>query len=136
MITVLQQEVQLPEHLGEIAPVDFVDDQEVPGVWFLSRLFSHGQQWSGSEPEAGLFVDESGTDALDKVLVSVRRVELHQPHALLTTGEARRQLPRSVGLAGAWWPLKDDLSLVFQQTLDLAKVTGIDQQFVGEFLNR
>ena len=60
---------ELAEYLGEIAPVDLVDDQEMRDIWLRSCLFRHGQQRSASEPKAGLFVDESGADALDKVLV-------------------------------------------------------------------
>ena len=98
-------------------------------------MFGHAEQRPGPELEAGLFPAENGTDALDKILVGVRRVKLHQPHALLSIGKARRQLPCDVGLAGTGRSLKDDLTLVFQQPLDLAKVTGVDQQFVCEALD-
>ena len=62
-------------------------------------------------------------------------MKLNQPHAILRAGEARRQLPCNVGLAGAGGTLEDDLPFVFQQALDLAEVIGVEQQFVREFLN-
>ena len=134
-IAVLQQEVQLPEHLGEIAAVDLVDDQEVQRVGLPSRSLGHVEQRPVSELEAGLPVDERGAEALDEVLVGVRRMKLHQPHALLRSSEARRQLLGDVGLPGTRRALQDDLPPVVQQTLNRAKVIDVDQEFFRECCN-
>ena len=49
---VLEQEVQLAEHLGQVAPVDLVDDQQVGPVRGGQRPVDRPAQWPWSEGEA------------------------------------------------------------------------------------
>ena len=118
-VSVLQQEVQLAEHLGEIAAVDFVNHEEVLGIRLLECVVSGAKQRPVTQLESRLPVYEGGAEALHEVLVGVGRVELDERDSLIGTGEMTRQFLRDVGLARARRPLKDDLEFVFEEGLDV-----------------
>ena len=46
------------------------------------------------------------------------------------------ELPGHIGLAGSGRTMKNDLSLVVQQLLDTAEVIHVEQQAVGELIER
>ena len=132
LVAVFEQEVELAEHLGEVAPVDLVDDQEVPLVRLRPRLFGRGEQRSVSELETRLPVPQHGTEALHEVLVGIGGMELHQPDAFRRPRQTLRQLPRDIGLPRTRRPLEHDLPLVGQQPLYTTKKGTLDEQLIGE----
>ena len=133
LVAILQQEIQLAEDLGEVPPVDLVDDEEVPGVRLPPGHFRHVEQGPVPQLEAGTVSEQCRPVALDEVLVGVRRVELDQPHPPGRSGQAGRYLPGSVGLAGSGRALEDDLALVVEQLLDVLKKTDVKQEFLCQF---
>ena len=112
LVAILQQEIQLAEDLGEVPPVDLVDDEEVPVVRLSPGQFRHLEQWPVPELETCLALSQGWPVALDEVLVGVGRVELDEPHLTRGPGQAGRQFPGSIGLASAGRTLEDDLALV------------------------
>ena len=114
LVPVLQQEIELAEYLGEIPPIDLVDDEEDFLFRFVLRQFRGMQKRPVPQFETGSPTTEHRTKSLHEVLICVRRMELHERDAFSFAGEAFRQLSRGVGLAGAGWPLQDDLPLVIE----------------------
>ena len=133
LAAVLQKEVEFAENLGQIAPVDLVDHQEMLLAGIVVRSLRRIQQRPVPESE-GPLAQQRGAETLHEVLVGVGRVELDQPHPIRRPGEAFGQLPRDIGLAGPGRPLKDYLALVLEQLLDLAKGADVEQKFGSQRL--
>ena len=71
-------------------------------------------------------------EALDEVLVGVGRVELHEFHPLLRLAEETSELASDERLSRARRPLKDDLTLLLQQRLDLFQERRRDEELFRE----
>lgn len=82
-VAVLKQEIELAEHLGKIASIDLVDDEEVLGVSCIPSISRGVQQRAIPQLETGLPVYERRTEALNEVLVGVGRMELLHPCSVL-----------------------------------------------------
>ena len=83
LVAVLEQEVELSEHLGDLAAVDLVDDEEVLVVRIILRFLRRFEQWAVPELESRLPVLHLGwAEAPYEVLVGVGGVELDESDAL------------------------------------------------------
>ena len=120
LIAVLQQVEQFAEDARQVAAVDLVDDQDVRFRRPTGRLRGEGTQQPVLDG-VGDFVPAAhlhGSDlyALDKLLIGVGRVELHQPHRLVAAaGQQPGQAAGDVCLAGAGDALQDELPFQIEQ---------------------
>ena len=131
LVPVLQQEVQLSEHLCEVPPVDLVDHEEMLLVRLLPRHIGHFQQRPVLQLESRLPPNQPRTEPLHEVLIRIRRVKLHQPHPLLRPSQTSGQLLGRVCLPSPRRPLEDDLQLVLEQLLDPLKELHGEHELVG-----
>ena len=119
LVAVLQQEVQLAEDLRQVGPVDLVDDQDVRDVPVLLAGGWSASSRSGPavQPEARASRRRrpAGPEALEEVLVGVRRVELDEFDLPGRSAEVLGELQRQVGLSGARRPVEHELPFVRQQ---------------------
>ena len=109
VVAVFQQEVQLAEHLGQVRAVHLVDDQEVrlALVAGFGGLLGEPAQRAGHELEGHLaLVRLVRPEALEEVLVGVRRVELDELDPLVggVAGQLGGKVLGKVGLAGPGGP--------------------------------
>ena len=124
LVAVLQQEIQLPEDLGDVSPVNLVYHQKVLGIGiFLCipfSLLSGAQQRPVLQLESRLpSCKQGGTEPLHEVLVGVGRVELHQGDPLLRPGQMLGQFLCDVRLPRPRRPLEYHLLLLLQQRHDI-----------------
>ena len=111
--SILQQEVEFAEHLGEVPAVDLVDDQEVLPVRIVLRLLGDPHERSVLELESRLPVSEQRRAVTPhEILVRIGRMKLDELAALVAAGEMPGQLLRDVRLAGTGRSLEDDLLLL------------------------
>jgi len=132
LVAVLQQEVQLAEHLGQVRPVDLVDDQDVGrggvGPGYLSEVAERpGAQRERQRSAATWF----GPEAFEEVLVGVGRVELDELNRAVV-GQVTGQFAGEVSLAGPGRPIEDDLLALPEQIGDLHQFCLVHQQAFGE----
>lgn len=130
LLAVLQQEVQLTEHLRQVGPVDLVDDQDVRVRRVLPRPLGQQLERAGHDVEhhracaRAATVTAHRTEALEEVLVGVGRVELHQLHPV-----GARQMPGQgagqICLPGTGRPVEHQLPLL------LELLGRLDQPFQG-----
>ena len=131
LIAVLEQEVELPEHLGEVASVDLVDDQDVRRARVVESLIDDAPHRAGSQLETTL---RRGAVALEEVLVGVRRVELDKLH--VDASDVPRQGLRNVGLARARGPVEDQLGTITQQLDAVVEPADVYVQSGGQLDTR
>ena len=73
---IFEQEVQLAEDAGHVASVDFVDHQDVPGLWAVTGRVGYALERPFPEVETRVTVLVCRAEAFHEVLVGVGRVEL------------------------------------------------------------
>ena len=132
-VPVLEKVIQLPEHLGQVAPVDLVDHQVVVCSPLCPRPFGNLEKWSVPDGEPGPSLrGHRGAVPLHEVLVGVGRVELHQRDPVGGSGEGLGQFLGDIGLARAGRALEDDLLLVAEQPGDALQERGRQVQLSGQ----
>ncbi|MCY1217111.1 hypothetical protein D9M72_290120 [compost metagenome] len=141
VVAVLQQEVQLTEHLGQVGAVHLIDDQEVGLVFVagLGRFFGKAAQRAGDELEGHLsFVGLVRPEALEEVLVGVRGVELHQLDAFIgaVPGKLGGQVLGQVGLARSGRAVENQLPVLLQEFRDFLQRFQVHVQGRRELLRQ
>ena len=129
---VLQQKIELAEHLGEVPAVDLVDDEKVLSVRVILSLPGDPHERPVLEPESRLpIVKQRRAVALHEILVRIGRMELDDLAALPASGKTTGQLLRDVRLPGAGRPLENDLFLFPKQRFDVLKEFDREVQLLG-----
>ena len=77
-VPVLEQEVELAEDLGQVGPVDLVDDEHEGLVGVAAGRVTSWRRGRASARSRWARASAARPVALEEVLVGVRRVELHQ----------------------------------------------------------
>ena len=137
LVSVLEQEVELPEDLGHVPPVDLIHDQEVRLRGMLPSAPRALAQSPGNEAELDLSV--AGRDrpvALEEVLVRAGGMELDQPHVPAVLGEMAAESRRDERLSGSGWPVEDELPLLLEKIEDVLLKPLLREMQIGGKLRR
>ncbi len=127
LVPVLEQEVQLAEDLGQVRPVDLVDDEDEGEVALFGCFGNEAPERTRLQLEADRAVIRGpGPVTLEEVLIGIGGMELNQPH-LLQSDQVRRQFPGNECLPGARRAIEDDLLALIEQVPHMGEPTAIDQ---------
>jgi hypothetical protein len=138
-----------PENSGNIAPVDFVDDQIVAQVRMSGRIFTESPEQAFAEMKAEHPVGGNRTITFDKVFIAIGGMKAAHPHQPslgitiaknqtsflfcklikaflegLTGGEFPRSPFSPVSLAGARRSIQNHLAFALENLLNLSSDTG------------
>ena len=134
---VLQEEVELSEDLGDVAPVDLVDDENEGGIrdWPRPPRRSNAAGPALSLKPAWPPGVSVGRKPFDEVLVGVGWVELDDLEVAAVLSTVLGDALGDVGLAGAGRALEDRLPLVLQAGDDLLQMFGVPEEALGQGVN-
>ena len=124
-VAVIQEEVQLAEHLGDVGAIDLVDDEHVRLGRRIARLLGDPAQRAGHHAQPGPARIVRRPEALDEILVGVGGMELHQCPLVGGQTAGVQQLLDEVGLAGTRRALNDDLASFVQRLEKLTQPTVV-----------
>lgn len=120
---VFKQIVQLPENLGQVSSIDFVDQKNERFVGPQCSLRGKAFYWTWLEAECA---GTGWTISFNKIFVGIGWVELNQLDPLSVACDSYRKFARDKRLSCPGWTLEDDLTTVkkevasiLQQEVDL-----------------
>ena len=131
LVAVLQEEVELAEHLGDVRAVELVDQEHERRIRLGACSLGDAPQGTCLQREGRAVRGRVRAVALDEVLVGVGRMELNEPHARREIRIADEQICkalRDVGLPRTRRSVEDDLALSLEQTPDTAKIGDVEQE--------